>query len=318
MDVLGILKASDEPSIRYKCSLNLSPRKPARKTLTALQHEIASSERVKALLSERDPKGCIPLHPYAKWRGAHWVLADLADLGYPSGDENLIPLREQVYEWLFSEEHIDSSVLIADKWRRHASQEGNAMYYLNTLGLADERTELLARRLQEMQWPDGGWNCRKDMDAEHSSFMESITPLRGHIAHAKANPKSSVHDRIEETADIFLKRQLFVRQSNGNVMNSSFKKLHHPLYWHYDILFGLKVLNEGDMLPDDRCNKALDLLESKRLPDGGFAAEAQFYRPRPSNRSFNCNVRWGKTGKKSMNEFVTVEALTVLKAAGRA
>jgi hypothetical protein len=65
--------------------------------------EIRSSPRVLRLLSDRGDDGCIPFHPYAKWRGAHWVLALMAELGYPPGDRSLIPLREQVLEWLFSD-----------------------------------------------------------------------------------------------------------------------------------------------------------------------------------------------------------------------
>ena len=56
------------------------------------------------MLRMRDD-GKLTTHPYSKWHGAHWVLSLLADLGYPEGDNFLIPLREQVYNWLFSEKH---------------------------------------------------------------------------------------------------------------------------------------------------------------------------------------------------------------------
>ena len=52
--------------------------------------------RVEALLSELDAAGWIPGPAYRKWVGAHWVLAALADLDYPPGDESLVPLREMV------------------------------------------------------------------------------------------------------------------------------------------------------------------------------------------------------------------------------
>ena len=35
-------------------------------------------------------------HVYKKWTGAHWILAALADIGYPPGDESLIPIVNQV------------------------------------------------------------------------------------------------------------------------------------------------------------------------------------------------------------------------------
>ena len=72
-------------------------------------------------------------------------------------------------------------------------------------------------------------------------------------------------------------------------------------------------------LSDPRCADALDLLESKRLPDGGFTADVKYYKVSQakiegSGVSF---VDWGGTSKKTMNEFVTVHALSILKKAGR-
>ncbi len=53
-------------------------------------------------------------------------------------------------------------------------------------------------------------------------------------------------------------------------MADDFLKLRYPCYWHYDILVGLKVMAEAGFLKDPRCREALDILVSKRLPDGGF------------------------------------------------
>jgi hypothetical protein len=40
-------------------------------------------------------------HPYSKWQGAHWVIASLADIGYPTADEELKPICDQVMKcWL--------------------------------------------------------------------------------------------------------------------------------------------------------------------------------------------------------------------------
>lgn len=317
MTIIDDLLASTEPSIRFKAKMNLAEKPPAERAQKSLRQAIAGSDRIAALLSERDGKGKIPHHPYSKWRGAHWVLADLADLGYPAGDTSLIPLREQVYDWLFSEDHQKRFLCINGLWRRCASQEGNAIYYLNTLGLADERTGELVDRLQGMQWPDGGWNCKRDLDAEHSSFMETITPMRGMIAHGKHTGSRKAKKMAKAASEIFLKRHLYKRQADGTVMKPNFIKLHHPLYWHYDILFALKVLGEGGFMNDKRTAEALDVLASKQLPGDGFPAEARFYQTTAPERRGNANVGWGKTGKKTANPFVSVDALSVLKAAGR-
>jgi len=88
-------------------------------------------------------------------------------------------------------------------------------------------------------------------------------------------------------------------------------------YWHYDILFGLKVLGEAGLIDDPRCTEALDLLESKRLEDGGFPAEGKYYKIVKEAQPGGSMVEWGGVSRKRMNPFVTVDGLYVLRAAGR-
>jgi len=271
------------------------------------------------LLSERQPDGTIPRHPYAKWDGAHWVLAALADLGHPPGDQSLIPLREQVLEWLLSpgrERRIGRRV--DGRTRFCASQEGNAIYSLLALDLADERVELLVERLLETQWPDGGWNCDVRPEADTSSFHESVLPLRALALHARRTGSKASRDAADRAAELFLVRSLFRRRRDGAVMRPGFIRLHYPAYWHYDILAGLKVMAEAGHIHDERCREALDLLEAKRLPDGGFPAEAKYYRVADGKVSGRSLVDWGPTGAQVSNPFVTRDALAVLRAAGRA
>lgn len=316
--IINQLLKSDEPSIRFKTRVNILGEDIDSEKIGELRQEIKSSQRVKQLLSERDKGGEIIFHAYKKWTGAHWVLADLADIEYPPGDETLIPLREQIYDWLLSKHHEKRIKTIDGRVRRCASQEGNAIFSTLSLGLADERTEELTRRLHQWQWPDGGWNCDKNPKAIHSSFMESLIPLRALILHAKVMNDVRSRDVARSAAEIFLKRKLYKRQRDGSTIKIDFIKLHYPCYWHYDILFGLKVMAEGGFIDDDRCNDALDLLESKQLPNGGFPAESKYYQVTTNTkRSGRSLVNWGKTGKTRMNEFVTVDALYVLKEAGR-
>ena len=84
------------------------------------------------------------------------------------------------------------------------------------------------------------------------------------------------------------------------------------------ILAGLKVMAEIGRVNDRRCHDALDFLESKRLPDGGFPSEEKLYRVVARNRaSRGSPVDWGGTSMKRFNEFVTTDALFVLKQTGR-
>lgn len=169
----------------------------------------------------------------------------------------------------------------------------------------------LVERMLEWRWPDGGWNCDMNPETQISSFMETLLPLRALAYYRQHTGRNDLDKIIQEVAEIFLKRKLFRRLSGGEIMDKNFVLLHYPCYWHYDILFGLKVIAEAGLIDDPRCEDALDLLESKRLPDGGFPAEKKYY------SSAGSLVDWGGTSKKKINQFVTADALYVLKQADR-
>jgi hypothetical protein len=317
-EVVERLLASEEPSVRFKVRVNVLGEDPDSSSIRALREEIRKSVRVRTLLQEQQADGTFPCHPYAKWYGAHWVVAVLADIGYPPGDDWLRPLVEQEYEWLLSTDHTRRHLMTIDgRVRRCGSQEGNALYSILMLGLADERADELAHRLIAWQWPDGGWNCDKRPEAVNSSFHETILPLRALSLHAQVKGNEASKAAAKRASEVFLKRRLFRKQHDGSVMHREFVALHYPCYWHYDIPCGLKVMAEAGFIGDDRCRDALDLLESKRLPDGGFPAEKRYYRVTEKRAAGREQVDWGGTSIRRLNEWVTADALFVLRAAGR-
>jgi hypothetical protein len=315
--IIDRLLHSNDPAIRFKTRVNILEEDPYSQDIMDLQNEIRTSQRVQGLLSGRGPDGRIPRPPYSKWDGAHWILASLADLNYPAGDTELLPMRDQVYEWLFSSAHRKNIQIIDGRVRRCASQEGNALHASLVLGLADERALELAESLISWQWPDGGWNCDRKAEASNSSFMETLLPMRALWLYGRLTADTKALKTAQRAADTFLKRRLFRRQSDGEIIYDGFVRLHYPRYWHYDILFGLRSMAEMGQIRDERCQEALDLLETKRLPDGGFPSEEKYYRVTNSGPSGRSPVDWGGASKRKMNEYVTVDALFVLQAAGR-
>jgi hypothetical protein len=330
--IVNALLRSDEPSIRWKTRVHVLGEDRKSKIVRAIQSEIRESVRVRALLSRSEQL----LRPgsarkvYNKWQGLHWVLASLADLGYPEGDASLRPIRDRVMEfWLgpsYFEEFEAASKAAAyrhegvpvmrGRYRRCGSQQGNALYSVTTLGIADERAASLAERLLHWQWPDGGWNCDRDPAADTSSFMETLLPMLGLAAYARTNKDAAASKAVNEASEVFLRRKLFKRASDGKVIRADFVALHYPLYWHYDFLHGLKAMAHIGRISDPRCADALELLERKRLPDGGWPAENRYYKVSPKVMVANADyVDWGGTSAKRMNEWVTVDALAVLRAA---
>jgi hypothetical protein len=320
--VTGIVDAllqSDESAVVYKTLTEILDRDAMDPEVAGARGRIPSSVTVRALLAERQPDGTLPHHPYNKWRGAHWVLALLADLDYPPGDVDLIPMREQVLAWLLSEQRRDDVRRVTKPGlpRMHASIEGNALYFLMKLGLADERLGALVERLLACQWPDGGWNCDRKPEAHVSSFHESLLPLRGLAWYGRATDDARVRGAVARVAEVFLQRRLFRRLTDGSIIDREFVRLHYPAFWHYDFLMGLRVMDEAGFLGDLRCAEALDLLETKRSSDSGFPTEGKYYHVRSGSENGSSAVDWGGTSVRHFNPFVTVEALIVLKHAGR-
>jgi ADP-ribose pyrophosphatase YjhB (NUDIX family) len=331
---LSRLLASREPSIRLNTRLRVLGEDPESRAVRTLREQVRLAPRTRALLrTPLRPGRRTPWGIYHKWRGAHWALAHLAELGYPAGDESLQPMVDRVLDvWLrpsyFREfeatsqeeasRRADAVPRLNGRFRRCASQQGNALYACSTLGLAPEACDRLAERLLRWQWPDGGWNCDRDPGADTSSFGETLTPMVGLYVYGTSRRRPAAVAAARRASEVFLKRRLYRRVSDGRVIRPDFTALHYPLYWHYDLLGGLKAFARMGALNDARCDDALDLLESKELPHGGWPAERRFYDlPGERPQRGTDRVRWGALGPRSANEWVTLDALWVLTVAGR-
>jgi hypothetical protein len=148
-----------------------------------------------------------------------------------------------------------------------------------------------------------------------SSFEETLIPLRALALYAAETGDVRARAAVERAAEVLLVRHLYRRRRDGQPLAERFLQLHYPTYWHYDILFALKVLTETGHIRDLRCQDALDQLEAKRQPDGGFPAEARYYRKAGSGSNASL-VDWGGTSVKHPNEWVTCDALGVFARTG--
>lgn len=332
-ELIEQLLKSEEPSIRWKARVKLLGENRDSAGIKKLEAEVKASPRVEALLQKVDKNGRMTTQVYAKWQGAQWVFMTLADLGYPRGDKSLqATADEMVSAWLgdrffkavVAETKPDAYKklregipLMQGRHRTCASQQGNALYTVLELGLDDERIHQLAERLLYWQWPDGGWNCDKEPDADSSTFIHTLWSMRGLHAYAERTGDKKVRAAVKRASEVFLTRNLYKGAHNGKVIREEFVKLHYPLYWHYDILGALKVFADIGITKDPRLNDALELLREKELPSGGWAAESKYYTKVSKQVSLGADyVDWGGTSKKKMNEWVTADALYVLKEIG--
>lgn len=303
---------SDETAVRF-----LTGRDVLGRPEDADASSIPSGPKVTALLSGQQADGGFGGNAYRKWTGAHWRLVSLVELAVPQTEPRAVAAANHVLDWLVPGGRRRGSPTVVDGLPRvHASVDGNALAASCRLGLAtDPRAQILAESLLSFQWPDGGWNCDINASGHRSSFYESLAAAWGLHEYAEATGDSAARNAAARTAELFLEHRLVFSLGTGEVISPRWLQLRYPSYWHYDILQVLLVLARMGKVADPRAGEALDELERRRLPDGRWKANGRWWRPPGSGSTGNDVVDWGPTGQP--NEMITLNALRVLRAAGR-
>jgi hypothetical protein len=89
---------------------------------------------------------------------------------------------------------------------------------------------------------------------------------------------------------------------------------HYPPFWHYDVLQVLLILSRMGRGDDPRAAEGIDLLLGLRRGDGLWHKGPSWWRP-PGSAGSNVEVvDWGRRGP---SEMITLNALRILRAAGR-
>jgi hypothetical protein len=278
-------------------ALSRSPDPAIRHLAGDTSADVMASPRVRTLLEFPDA------HPYKKWWGTHWRLVALADLGATPGAASLRPGVGQELSWLASPRRRFQPV--AGLVRRCASQEGNAVYACSKLGFSDDaRVRTLVEWLCEWQWPDGGWNCDRTAGGHRSSFHETVTPALGLVAYHQATGDTEALAAARRSAELFLEHRLFRSLRTGDVIHSSWVKLHYPAYWHYDVLQGLRLIDALGLIADPRADDALKIVAASRRPNGFFSGPAWWSAKMPDA------VDWGHG---THNDMLNLRADAVLR-----
>jgi hypothetical protein len=138
----------------------------------------------------------------------------------------------------------------------------------------DQDVDGVVDRLLGEQLDDGGWNCEVENGSVRSSFNTTIRVLEGLLGHERATGGSAKSIASRRRGEAYLlERKLFRRKSTGEVVNPPWMQFSYPTRWHYDVLRGLEYFREAGDPPDTRVDEAIDLLRSKRQPDGTWLLE---------------------------------------------
>ena len=256
------------------------------------------------LLSGQRPDGGFGVHPYSKWTGSHWRLVSLVELGVPKTSGPARAAANNVLAWIAAP---SDPMMIDGRERRHASMEGNALAVCCRLGMAREaRVRHLVDVLLRSQWADGGWNCDREPSERRSSFHETLAPIWGLVEYHRATGDRDSFEAAQRAVELLLQHRLFRSRKSGKVIDSEWLHIHWPHYWHYDFLQGLRAVGLVGLLGDPPAEESLELLRSRRRPDGTWKASGRKYWSR--GKSNTEVVDWGDA-----HQIVTAAALVVLQ-----
>ena len=304
------LLRSSEPAVRYRTLVEVLGRSEADADVSAARDAIVDGPKVKEIFAARNASGMWGDSGRGrKYTGTPYVLAVLADLRVPADDPRLDPAIDAYLDWLPDARR--KAKAIDGRLRDHMGREGAALDVACVFKRHDDpRVRLAVDYILDGQWPDGGWNCDKKPSAYNSSFMETFAATRGLFRYAELTGDPRAREAAVASTGIFLRRGIIRSERTGTLISGRMLQLHWPR--GYDVLAALEAIAPGG-LSDPRLEEALAHLEGRRDKQGRWRANG----PRP---------RVARTGTGEVAEFsdglrdemVTLRALAVLRAAGRA
>ena len=132
----------------------------------------------------------------------------------------------------------------------------------------------VVRRILGERLADGGWNCEAEFGSVRSSFDTTLNVLDGLLEFERVTGGSAgVREARRSGEEYLLERNLFRRKSTGEVVDPAWLQFSFPTRWHYDVLRALEYFRSVGAVPDSRMDEAIDLLRSKKQPDGTWLLE---------------------------------------------
>ena len=172
-----------------------------------------------------------------------------------------------------------------------------------------ENVEGIVERLLSEQLADGGWNCEAERGSIRGSFDTTISVLEGLLEYERANGALARVADVRHTGEEYLlERRLLRRLSTGEVIDPAWTQFSYPPRWHYDVLRGLDYFRSAGAEPDERTAEAIELVESKRQPDGRWHLENTY----PGRVHFEMDEGDGKPSRWN-----TLRAMRVLAWSGK-
>jgi hypothetical protein len=322
---LNWLLEPKDPAVRHQALIDLLHRPKDGKDVLAARDKIPSYRPVKKIIGTQTSKGVWSPEETCyrpKWTSAVWPLALLGEMDAPA-DPRISSECERFLDLHQTETGAfacPSKIEERKRWDEPCLT-GNMIRTLVKFGYSnDPRVRKAIEWLPKDQLEDGGWNCDyPEKKVKHSSFMSTIEPLWAYSEIPRQKWTSRMKRSMNDGAEFLLMHHVY-KSDNHHWQETYpfFTKLHFPMYYFYDILHALRVLTKLGYGDDERIRSAVQLLLSKRRPDGAWNLEGDWYRDGdyfyPSGKGRKAPVAVEEIGKPS--KWITLNSYRVLAQTG--
>lgn len=311
---------TSDPSIRYRYLTEIEHRPLSHPRVRAARRQIGREGWAAQLLAQQFPDGhwatgssvrdgpSGPINLYwPKYTSTNWVAIVLGDLGVTRSDPRVRKTAELILRaWAGRKAYLwanDPEICIT----------GNAVRTLVRFGYLDHPDVTKSIEwLLGAQKRDGGWHCFPS----RTGTLDGWEPLAAFSVIPRARRSAAVRSSIERGAEFYLERGL---SREGPKRYAPWFRIHYPNHYYYDLLVGLSMLVRLGYAKDERLEPALDWLEKRRRADGAWSLDAAHPDLAPDAgygvRRVHYPMILESPGQPS--QWATIEALTVLRAAGR-
>lgn len=274
-----------------------------------LRNEIANVGWGKKFLSKRRAAGHWGREFYQpKWISSHYTLLDLKNLCIAPTNPKI---RESINIIINKEKGKDGGINpIGSVQKSDVCVNGMFLNYASYFKTEADALKSVVDFILSQHMPDGGFNCRSNTSgAVHSSLHSTLSVLEGITEYERNGYRyrlSDLRSARKSSIEFILLHQLYISDRTGKIINKDFLKFSYPGRWWYDILRALDYFQYSKTRWDDRMNKAIEVILTKRNKDSTWNLAAKH----PGQVHFDME----KPGMPS--RWNTLRALRVLKCYG--
>lgn len=234
----------------------------------SLQARIANEGWGKVFLDAATPEAGWGRAYYApKWISTHYTLYDLRLLELPPANA----LARRAVARVLSENQAKGGGVIND-----TCVNGMFLDIAAWFGAPDADLRRIVDYILVRQITDGGFNCDIERRAvHHSSMHTTICVLEGFRTYEQQGYDYRIDEirrMADEAREFLLTHRLFRARRTGAVINDDFLRFPVPPRYKYNVLRALDHFRAAGLRRDPRMDEALDIVISRRKPDGRWHA----------------------------------------------